>query len=348
MQQDSVTPDRTVRTPERNIAIMGLPRSGTTWLAKIFDSHPATLYLHEPDAGTALSPLPIYSPDRLDDDLADQISKKYLQMIQAKSAKVRGKLPLFQKQYRGFARNWMFQSSVATSIAASKVNIDIGIPDVIGARQKADIRLVWKSVISSGRVGALARLLPECRFVYIVRHPCGQVGSVLRGNDIGTMNLEQFESDEALEHHWLAKQMVETGPAKRHGLTFERMSGISQTEFLAWQWWLDTELAIEADAALDNVFLFRYEDLCRDPKKMSETLFEFADLPMDPQSEAFLEQSTSKTRDRYFSVYKDPLEASQKWRKQLPPERIEEIMRIAGQAEAGKLFEEDAPVTGQA
>ena len=52
----------------------------------------------------------------------------------------------------------------------------------------------------------------------------------------------------------------------------------------------------------------------------------------------FLQQSTSTTRDRYFSVYKDLLEASQQWKTQLPAERIEEIIRISGQGEAGKLF----------
>ena len=31
------------------ILLVGLPRSGTTWVGKIFDSHPSTLYLHEPD-----------------------------------------------------------------------------------------------------------------------------------------------------------------------------------------------------------------------------------------------------------------------------------------------------------
>ena len=49
------------------------------------------------------------------------------------------------------------------------------------------------------------------------------------------MNLEQFDSDEAIENHWLVKQMVQTGPGKRHGLTIDRMRGITQTEFLAWQ-----------------------------------------------------------------------------------------------------------------
>ena len=32
------------------ILILGAPRSGTTWLAKIIDSHPDVLYRHEPDA----------------------------------------------------------------------------------------------------------------------------------------------------------------------------------------------------------------------------------------------------------------------------------------------------------
>src|ERR1700712_4231116 len=31
------------------IFIFSSPRSGSTWLAKAFDSHPDTLYLHEPD-----------------------------------------------------------------------------------------------------------------------------------------------------------------------------------------------------------------------------------------------------------------------------------------------------------
>lgn len=29
------------------ILLFGLPRSGTTWLGKLFDSHPDTLYRHE-------------------------------------------------------------------------------------------------------------------------------------------------------------------------------------------------------------------------------------------------------------------------------------------------------------
>ncbi len=45
------------------ILILGAPRSGTTWLAKIIDSHPDVLYRHEPDE-TLPGPSPL-TPDAL-------------------------------------------------------------------------------------------------------------------------------------------------------------------------------------------------------------------------------------------------------------------------------------------
>jgi hypothetical protein len=32
------------------LLLFGMPRSGTTWLAKIIDSHPDIIYRHEPDS----------------------------------------------------------------------------------------------------------------------------------------------------------------------------------------------------------------------------------------------------------------------------------------------------------
>src|SRR5580698_1469066 len=45
------------------ILVLGAPRSGTTWLAKIIDSHPDVLYRHEPDE-TIAAPSPL-TPDSL-------------------------------------------------------------------------------------------------------------------------------------------------------------------------------------------------------------------------------------------------------------------------------------------
>src|SRR6185312_4530492 len=46
------------------ILIFGLPRSGTTWIGKLFDSHPDTLYRHEPDSVRRLS-MPLF-PEKED------------------------------------------------------------------------------------------------------------------------------------------------------------------------------------------------------------------------------------------------------------------------------------------
>ena len=46
------------------LLIFGMPRSGTTWLGKIFDSHPDIIYLHEPDSEFRLKEVPLLvTPD---------------------------------------------------------------------------------------------------------------------------------------------------------------------------------------------------------------------------------------------------------------------------------------------
>jgi len=43
----------------RIILVFGMPRSGTTWLGKIFDSHMDLIYLHEPDSEIKLKGIPL-------------------------------------------------------------------------------------------------------------------------------------------------------------------------------------------------------------------------------------------------------------------------------------------------
>jgi hypothetical protein len=91
-----------VSTPDP-MFIIGAPRSGTTWLAKIFDSHPDVFYLHEPDTVLRNPALPIicrrgeiakYRP------VADEYVKR---LLQTQTLKTVGSLPVFGKTYRGIA-----------------------------------------------------------------------------------------------------------------------------------------------------------------------------------------------------------------------------------------------------
>ena len=49
--------------------IIGAPRSGTTWLAKVFDSHTGVFYRHEPDQLAGRDFRPVICPGAPDDAL---------------------------------------------------------------------------------------------------------------------------------------------------------------------------------------------------------------------------------------------------------------------------------------
>ena len=42
------------------IFVFGMPRSGTSWLGKIFDSHPDVVFRHEPDIDFRNTSIPWY------------------------------------------------------------------------------------------------------------------------------------------------------------------------------------------------------------------------------------------------------------------------------------------------
>src|SRR5215472_18562499 len=77
-------------------------RSGSTWLAKVFDSHPDLLYLHEPDThdrGSDLLPH-WFSDTPGARDIEN--TRRYLdRLIRARALRTVGIRPFFRKSYRG-------------------------------------------------------------------------------------------------------------------------------------------------------------------------------------------------------------------------------------------------------
>ena len=64
--------------------------------------------------------------------------------------------------------------------------------------------------------GCSRACVPEARFVHIVRHPCGYVASVLRGEQ-----QKRFGHNEAASDFELYRMACETEPARRYGITIE-------------------------------------------------------------------------------------------------------------------------------
>lgn len=315
------------------IAILGLPRSGTTWLGKLFDSHPDTLYRHEPDSG-ALDAVPVHVPPDAEGGARDALRAFLETLPDRRSPKVAGKLPLFPKRYLPAWRGALHRASVYAGKAASGWVALPVITPVHGGRSSP--RLIWKSIESTGRAGLIAGLEPAGRIILLLRHPCAQIDSTLRGEASG-----RFTDDSATANDWdLLRLLLETPQARRRGLTLEALRALTPEERLAWRWLLFNEKAMEELSGHANARVVRYEDLCREPEATLRRLFDFAGLGWDPAVADFLASSTRSGDSGYYSVYRDPVLAAEGWRERMAEPVIQRIMAVVRGTEPGQLYAE--------
>lgn len=321
------------------ILLFGMPRSGTTWLGKVFDSHPHTLYRHEPDSGGALDAVVPLFPDPAE---APQLRAAVEGFVGAlprdRSLRVSGKLPLFPKAYRSPLAHLGHRAAVIGGKLASRWLPLREVPAFISADYRGPLPLVWKSIESLGRLGLFAAALPHARLVHIVRHPCGYVASVLGGEARGLLP----GAVPASEDYGILEMLLDTPQARRRDLSLEELRSLRPEERLAWRWLLYNEKAMEEIAAAGNARTVRYEDLCRDPEGGYRGLFEFAGLSWHEQTDAFVRNSTSSEQAAYFSVFKDPERAAGGWRNKLDAGQQRAIMAVVRDSLPGRLYAEDA------
>ena len=291
-----------MQRPPGLILIAGAPRSGTTWLAKIIDSHPDVLYRHEPDdRHPAPSPLLISdAPDLMRRWAADR------------SVKTNGKRPFFRKSCQP---SWQrgLRNLIAGGITVSarlpwplRLAALLPVPDMaIGSAERVAI----KSVRLGADAAVIASALPQCRVVFILRHPCGQVASVMRGSREGRFDLKTRGS---------AMPLDEVG-----AIRFASGFGVSEAAFrrlpdaakYAWSWRAQNEPAYAALSGLQNVHVLAYEDLCADTDTQVQRLLAFCGLDWTAQTQDFVARSSARDGSAgYYGVFRNAVAAAGKWR----------------------------------
>jgi hypothetical protein len=308
------------------ILIAGLPRSGTSWLGKIFDSHPDTAYRSEPDNFPHLDEVPPFA------DAAD--SMRYRTAVQAFAqglARVNdyrhaAKPPLFSKSYRSAPGYQFFRAAAFGARLGTRINRNWPVPGARVDGVRPPPVMVWKSIRGLGRTAILLDALPGTKFIHLLRHPCGHIASVLRGER------ESGFPSRSSEYYGIFKMLCETPQGRRRGLTVEVLRRLTSEERLAWQWVLVNEKALEEGAG--RAHAVRYEDLCADPPAVARTLFTFAGLEWHAQTQAFIQASTSGGNQRYFSVFKNPARSANRWRHELDSVRIDRILAVVAESPA--------------
>jgi hypothetical protein len=297
------------------ILIFGMPRSGTTWLGKIFDSHPDTLYRHEPDKWHRCAEVPKVLPWALAEGRQAAVRGYLDEVLALRHVAVSGKPPVFPKSYYSPLTYGLRQATVLAARLGRRITRHLALPEFVdGARSR--VHLVWKSTNSVCRLGTFLRLLDGARAVHLVRHPCGQIASILRGNALGIPAMSRLPS----EHRQVLQALVDSDPGRAHGLSFDELMEMPALERMTWMWVISTELALAETDRLNGCVTVTYEDLCRDPAGEVQALFEFCRLPWNEGTERFIQL--------------------QRWREQLEPDEIERILAIARESPRARRFVE--------
>ncbi len=316
------------------VFLLGAPRSGTTWLAKMFDSHPDVIYRHEPDTVLRSSRVPVIC---LRGDTAAHVSdaRDYLGRILAiRNLKSAGSLPLFRKRFRplpleGLRRSIIYGAKAGERVLGVRTFARLSIPDFAPARSSSRIAYVVKSVSARGRVKLISEALPRSLIVFLVRHPCGQVASTLNG-------IKRSKFERAIPF----SEILNTDEARELGLTSQEFEKLDLVEQCAWHWAVLNQKAMNDLPGPQRSTVIRYEDLCSAPEASARQLFRFANLDWNPQSERFIRESTTAGEsDGFFEIARDSLAAAQKWRTTLDKASQEKILAIAKRVPLGQAFD---------
>ncbi len=312
--------------------IFGMPRSGTSWLAKIFDSHPDVLYRHEPDIVLRDAGFPTFCRVEEIESFRDHASAYLDQLVNLRKLKSAGSMPIFPKHYQSsFARYLRLGIVYGLRLAEKLVPggqllRHVQIPDLVKRQYRFVPTVVIKSVSACGRARLYIEALPTSRTIFIIRHPCGQVASMMRGIALGKLAGNPGAP--------LSADLV-----SRFGLTARKYDSMAVVEQLAWSWAIVNQKVLDDLSGNARVRIIRYRDLCADPVKVAQDLMKFSGLSWEPQTADFVERSTHYSGpDRYYNVMKNSVAALNRWRTELSLDDQRRILAIAKQVPAGRMF----------
>lgn len=289
------------RLVETAILVLGAQRSGTSWLGKILDSHPDVLYRHEPDE---LVPA------------GGDIRAAVAAWIAERRPRSAAKRPFFRKSWQS-AAGFAVRGAVIYGLAAAARLPGVGrsfdavaIPDCGAIGQS---RVAIKSISGNALAGRFARSLPDSRTLLILRHPCGQVTSVMRGNQAGRFTLRAAGTDMPFD------EVHAVAFAAAHGVDEAAFQALPDAAKYAWSWRAFNETAFAELDGLPNARVVVYEDLCRAPEAGTRAVLGFLGLAWTAQTADFIARSTSHTGAAgYYAVLRVSSEAAEAWRLRMP------------------------------
>jgi len=310
--------------------IFGSPRSGTTWLGKIFDSHPEFHYFHEPEIARPTS-LPQFPQS--DASLRAQAADDLTAWQAACDLRTAGTRPIFRKRGESALRYLVRSSQIYLYKGLERLDESFAFkgPVLTPFCRPATVRVI-KTVNMLGRAGLCMEAEPTLRAIHLLRHPCGQVASMLRG-------ITRFGERDELA----CGALLDSPLGRAEELTDERIEAMGAVERLAWKWAAFNEAAFEPLAASERAVTVSYEGVTANPLAEMRRLFHRLGLSWADEVEQFIRASTAQgATQSHYGLKRDPKAAAQRWRKELAAADIGRIEEICGRTKAGQLAMDQA------
>jgi len=310
------------------VTLFGMPRSGTSWCGKIFDSHPEIAYLHEPDLSLR-SALPIFAESG---GAATAQARAEIEAWQRLgNARTLGTRPVFRKRGEGALRHRLRVSQIYAAKGLERLHPAFGTGSwMLRPFPGPPPHTVMKTINLLGRADAYMAAAPEMRAIQLLRHPGGYIASVLRGiRKFGEEHARSALSFSALVHSPLGRE---------EGLTHDRLAAMEPVERLSWKWLAYNHAGYPHLSRGDRAVVMSYEAIARDPAGRMQEAFGRLGLPWHPAVEAFISRSTEgQGGESYYAVKRDPEAAARRWRTELSSEETSVIENICGRTEVGRL-----------
>jgi len=313
------------------VLVIGMPRSGTTWLGKILDCSPQSLYLHEPDSGTLSPRLPIFIEGTAGREYEEVTRAFFRSLPERAPIRAYTRRPLYKKSYHTKA-TWMFLNGIALAekiftpisrkVLPKRFRLPLGVPIVV------------KSVESFGRVPLFFRCIDNIKVIYIVRHPCAVRYSLIRGE-----RMRKFKDNTPVsESKARLRQLLALNAARDRGLSLESLFRKDPSERFAYWWVIGNEKAVTECRQVSHAKIIVYEKLCHEPLKVAADVYDFLGWEFSQQVRYRFELMMGRDDDRYYSVFKDPRKTVDAWRHGLGFEESSRIQDVLSSSFLASLW----------